>query len=292
MREKKALRGSLMVAGAAAAWGFNGTLAKFLFISGEVDPLLLTAVRATLAFPILAFTILLWERQLLAIRFRDLPLLILVGIGVALANFTYYYTISLTTVATAILLQYMAPILVALFGAAFLKERLTPTVLAALTLAILGSSLMVKAYDPATLRLNLPGLFSGLLSAFSFASYTLLSKKAVERLDSRTLITYAYAVAALGWWTMVPPWTFIGQGYAPRLWLLFFVIAAFGTALPFALYARGLMDLPATRVSIVSTLEPVIAGVAAYLFLDEGLVFSQIVGGLLVISGVILIQKG
>ena len=176
MTEKKAFRGYLMVVGAATAWGLNGTLAKFLFIGGEVGPLFLTAVRATLAFPILAFPLLLWERRLLKIHLRDLPLLALVGIGVALANFTYFYTISLTTVATAILLQYTAPILVAIFGAAFLKERLTPIVLAALALAVSGCFLMVKAYDPAVLRLNLPGLLSGLLSAFSFASYTLEQK--------------------------------------------------------------------------------------------------------------------
>lgn len=130
------------------------------------------------------------------------------------------------------------------------------------------------------------------LSAFSFASYTLLSKKALERLDSWTLITYAYAVASLFWWTMAPPWNIVGQDYAFHLWVFFFAIAAFGTALPFALYARGLMDLPATKVSIISTLEPVIAGTAAYLFLDERLALPQILGGLLVICGVILVQTG
>lgn len=291
MREGN-IKGYLMVAGAALCWGIMGTLARFLFTSQEVSPLVLTTIRATLAFPILFLVLLIWNRQHLQVRLSDLPLLAIVGIGgLAMANFTYYYTISLTNVATAILLQYMAPIIVALFSVAFLGERMTWVTLTSLALAIGGDFLMVKGYDPQALRLNLPGIISGILAACAFAFYTLISKKAIERMDSWTLLTYAYAFAALFWWIVVPPWAIASQGYSLRLWGIFFVIAAFGTVLPFGLYVRGLVYLPATKVSIVSTLEPVVAAVAAFSVLGEHLSLFQSFGGFMVLAGVVLIQR-
>jgi len=286
-------KGYFMVVGAAFCWGIMGTLVKSLFVSQEVSPLTLTTVRATLAFPILLLILVAWDRQHLRVRLHDLPLVALVGVGgLAMANFTYYYTISLTNVATAILLQYMAPILVALFSAVFLRERVTWITLAALALAVGGDFLMVKGYDPQALRLNLPGLASGLLAACAFAFYTLLSKRTLERMDSWTLLTYAYAFAALFWWIVVPPWAIARQGYSLRLWGIFLVIAAFGTVLPFGLYVRGLTYLPATKASIASTLEPVVGAFAAFLVLGERLGFLQSLGGLMVLTGVVLVQRG
>jgi drug/metabolite transporter (DMT)-like permease len=286
------VKGSLMVLGAAAAWGLMGTLARYLFTGGEVGPLALTAIRSTVAALILVVGLLVWDRGQLRLPLREIPLAALVGVaGLAMANFTYFYTISLTNVATAILLQYMAPILVALASALFLGERLTWLTLLALGLAVGGCFFMVKGYDPAFLRVNLPGLISGLLSACAFAGYTLLTKRAVGRMPSWTLLAYAYTFAMLFWWTLTPPWLLISEGYTLRLWAIFFLIGAAGTVLPFALYTFGLTYLPATQVSIISTMEPVVAAGAGLLLLGEALHWPQLLGGVLVVTGVVLVQR-
>ncbi len=289
---KGRLKGSLMVLGAAAAWGLMGTLARYLFTAGEVGPLALTAIRSTLAVLLLALGLLLWDSRQLRLSLKDLPWAALVGVaGLAMANFTYYYTISLTNVATAILLQYMAPILVALASVVFLGERPTRITLLALALAIGGCFLMVKGYNPALLRLNLPGLISGLLSACAFAGYTLFTKRAVSQIPSWTLLVYAYAFSTLFWWMLTPPWVLLSEGYSLRLWAIFFLIGAGGTVLPFALYTFGLTYLPATQVSIISTMEPVVAAGAGFFFLSEALDPPQLLGGGLVVMGVILVQQ-
>jgi drug/metabolite transporter (DMT)-like permease len=208
-----------------------------------------------------------------------------------MANLTYYYTISLTNVATAILLQYMAPILVALASVFLLGERLTWMTVLALGLAVGGCFFMVKAYDPTLLRLNLPGLVSGLLSACAFAAYTLFTKRAVTRIPPWTLLVYAYAFATLFWWILTPPWVLLSEWYPLRLWGIFFLIAACGTVLPFALYTLGLTYLPATQVSIISTMEPVVAAVAGFFWLGEAFDWPQLFGGVLVLTGVVLVQQ-
>ncbi|MFQ5846152.1 MAG: DMT family transporter [Candidatus Methylomirabilales bacterium] len=287
------MKGSLFVLGAATAWGLMGTLARYLFTAGEVGPLSLTAIRSTLALFVLIVGVLVCDQRQLYLPLKEVPVAALLGVaGLAMANFTYYYTISLTTVATAILLQYMAPILVALASVFFLGERLTWMTVLALALAVGGCFLMVKGYDSTSFQLNLPGLISGLLSACAFAAYTLLTKRAVARIPSWTLLVYAYAFATLFWWALTPPWLLVSEGYSLRLWGIFFLIAAGGTVLPFALYTFGLTYLPATQVSIMSTMEPVVAAGAGLFFLGEALDWPQVMGGGLVVTGVVLVQRG
>lgn len=285
-------KGSLMVLGAATAWGLMGTLARYLFTAGEVGPLSLTAVRSTLAALLLFLGLLAWDARRLHLPWREVPWAVLVGVaGLATANFTYFYTISLTNVATAILLQYMAPILVAGASALFLGERLSRTILLALALAVGGCFLMVKGYDPVLLRLNLPGLVSGLLSACAFAGYTLFTKRAVAQIPPWTLLVYAYTFSTLFWWVLRPPWRLLAEGYSLRLWAVFLLIGTGGTVLPFALYTLGLASLPATQVSIISTMEPVVAAGAGFVLLGEALDWPQLFGGGLVVTGVLLVQQ-
>lgn len=289
---KGRVKGSLMILGAATAWGLMGTLARYLFTAGEVGPLHLTAIRSTLAALLFVVGLLVWDQRQLRLPLKDIPQVALVGIaGIAMANFTYYYTISLTNVSTAILLQYMAPILVAAASVFFLGERLTWILLVALTLAVGGCFLMVKGYDPSFLQLNLPGLISGLLSACAFAAYILFTKRAVMRIPSWTLLVYAYVFATLFWWMLTPPWLLLSQGYSLRLWGIFLLIGSAGTVLPFALFTFGLTYLPATQVSILSTMEPVVATGAGLLLLGEMLDWPQLVGGALVVTGVLLVQR-
>ncbi|MGH7424537.1 MAG: EamA family transporter, partial [Candidatus Methylomirabilales bacterium] len=67
---------------------------------------------------------------------------------------------------------------------------------------------------------------------------------------------------------------------------------AAGTVLPFALYTFGLTYLPATQVSIISTIEPVVAAGAGFALLGEALDWPQLFGGALVVTGVVLVQRG
>jgi drug/metabolite transporter (DMT)-like permease len=63
-----------------------------------------------------------------------------------------------------------------------------------------------------------------------------------------------------------------------------------GTVVPFILLVSALHHVPATRVTIVAMLEPVLAAIVAWIWLDEDLAAVQIAGGLIVLIGVILAQ--
>ncbi len=283
--------GYAMVVSAAVCWGITATVVKLLFRDRGVDPFMLVVIRADLSSLILcAVMALVWPARLRIAR-HDLRSAVAVGIvGLAINNFFYFHSLDLTSVATALLLQYQAPILVALYTALVQRQRLRGRIVLAMAMALLGCALVVRAYDFEVLRPNLLGVAAGLGGACAFAFYILAGGAALRTLDAWTLLTYAYLSAALAWSLVVPPWRLIAHGYGLGLWGAFLAVAGIGTVVPFGLFISGLRFLPPTQASIVSMLEPVVAAVAAYLILGETLNSIQILGGVLVLTGVVVVQ--
>ena len=284
-------RGYAMVVGAAVCWGVMATVAKMLFRDRGVDPLVLVVVRAYLATLTLFAALALLQPARLRIERKDVWVAAVIGVaGLAGNNFLYFEALHLTSVATALLLQYQAPILVALYTVLVQRQPLRARIILALALALVGCALVVRAYDYEVLRPNILGVAAGLGTACTFAFYILASRAALRRLDAWTLLTYGYLSASLGWLVVVPPWKILALGFDSGIWGAFLAIATIGTVVPFGLFISGLRFLPPTQAGIVSMLEPVVAAAAAYVILGETLLPLQILGGGLVLAGVVMVQ--
>ncbi len=280
-----------MIIGATLCWGLTAACVKLLFREHAVDPLTLVVVRAYLASITLMAVLALTGRAHLAISARDAALAAVIGIGGLLVNnYLYFEAINLTNVATALLLQYQAPVLVALYTALVQRQRLSCRLLLSLALALVGCALIVRVYDPGILRPNLMGVLAGIGTAFAFAFYILTSRIALRTVGPWTLLAYAYVAASLVWGLVLPPWQVFTAGYPPQTWAAFLLIATLGTVVPFGLFISGLKYLPATQASIISMLEPVVAAIAAYFLIGETLLPLQLLGGALVLAGVILVE--
>ncbi len=109
-------KGYFLVILAAAMWGTNGVVAKYLFSQG-ISPSLLVQMRSALAFGILFGALAVFKKDLIRITKKDLLFMVTFGIaGMGMVNFMYFYTISKTNVATAILIQYTAPVFITVFA--------------------------------------------------------------------------------------------------------------------------------------------------------------------------------
>jgi drug/metabolite transporter (DMT)-like permease len=284
-------RGYAMVVAAACCWGVMATVAKLLFRDRGVAPLDLVVVRAYLATLTLFAALALLRPTRLRIERKDVWAAAAIGVaGLAANNFFYFEALHLTSVATALLLQYQAPILVALYTVLVQREPLRPRIILALALALAGCALVVRAYDFEVLRPNILGVAAGLGSACTFAYYILASRVALRTQNAWTLLTYAYFSASLAWLVVLPPWNILAHGFDSGIWMAFLGIATMGTVVPFGLFISGLRFLPPTQASIVSMLEPVVAATAAYVILGETLLPLQILGGGLVLAGVAMVQ--
>jgi drug/metabolite transporter (DMT)-like permease len=208
----------------------------------------------------------------------------------ALNNIAYFYAISRIQVAAAILLQYLAPVLVAVFSMLFWKERTTALKVGALGLAVGGCYLVVGGYSLQLLQMNRDGVLAGLAGAVCFAGYTLLGERTMHRYPPWTALLYALAFATISWHILHSPFHYAAAGFSLAQWGGIAYIAVMGTVVPFGLYLVGVNHIRATRAIITATLEPISAGFMSFALLGEVLEAFQILGGGLVIAAIALLQ--
>jgi len=208
----------------------------------------------------------------------------------ASVQFTYLFTISKINVAAAILLQYLAPAFIALYSLLFAKEKLHTATMISVFGAITGCYFVVGAYNLNLLAVNKIGIISGILSAASFAWYSVHSEYGMKRYDPLTVVFYSLFFGAFTWNILHPPFEALLYVRSPLQWGLIIYIAIFGTVIPFILYLEGINLIRSTRAAITGTLEPITAAGISYLFLNETLEPLQIAGGILVIASILLLQ--
>lgn len=282
-------RGYLAVTAAAALWGLSGVVAKVLFTQA-VAPGALMAVRLTLAFAVGFLLVALTRPTALRQAWRHRLPIAVVGLAQLAGSYTYYVTVSLTTVATAIFLAYLAPVLLVLWERLVERRPLTPWRALAVAVAVAGSYLLVVS--PRGLRTTPAGLLWGVGAAVTFAAHSLLARRQVVRVDPWAALVLALGVGALVMSLVAPPWRTFAADYTPTQWLLFTHLAVLATLVPFGLYLAALRHLSASEATLAAMLEPLVAAGAASVLLDEVLTPRQVLGGALVLLATGLIQFG
>ena len=293
------LRGYLYIAVAALFWGIAATLGRAAFTGrlpgvalGAIDPLILSQSRTTLSLLVL-LPLLLMRRGVAALRVPGVDLLrfLLIGVfGIAASNYLYYLAIQRTNVATAIILQYTAPVWVLLYSVLSGAQRPSLRRTAAVGLAVFGCALAVGFVGAVGLRLDTIGVIAALLAAFSFAFYNLGGHSVLARYDRWKVLTWVLASAATFWIFVNPPWRILAAHYSPAQWgfmLIFSMVSVLG---PFSCYFAGLQHLEPTRAVVVSCLEPVFSIVIAAIALGELLRPLQALGIVVVLVAIVLIQ--
>ena len=278
-------RGYLLVAVGAAMFALGGNLARYMLDDG-VSALRLSQLRSAGALVLLAIALALSRPQLMRVDKRDLPQLAFLGIcGLALVHATYYAAIDRLEIGVALVIQYMAPLLLLVWLRFRHGRRLAPSLWGAVTLAIVGCALVVQAYDPGAL--DGVGVLCALGAMVTFAIYMVASERAGHHYESVTTLLWAFAFASLFWAVVQPWWSFPFADVDPWLGLGVIVI---GTLLPFICVVAALRHLPAPRAAVAATLEPVLAAIFAWWLHDERLAAIQLVGGALVLGAVLWVQ--
>ncbi|MGC9987283.1 MAG: DMT family transporter [Terriglobales bacterium] len=298
------LRGYFYISSAAFLWGISATLGRAAFTGHpllgmslgdslkKIDPLILSQSRATLSLAVL-FPVLLARRGPSALRVpgRDLLRFFLLGVlGVAASNYLYYLAIQRTNVATAIILQYTAPVWVLLYTVARGAQRPSLRRSAAVGLAVIGCAFAVGFVGSGGFRMDAVGVTAALLAAFSFAFYNVAGHSVLACYDRWKVLLWVLAATATFWIFVNPPWKIVAAHYNREQWefmLAFSLVSVLG---PFSCYFAGLQHLEPTRAIVASCLEPVFSILIAALVLGELLRPMQTAGIVLVLLAIVLIQ--
>ena len=257
----------------------------------SISPTALSGGRALSAFVILAVWLALFRRQDLRIARSDVPFLALFGVGgLAMVHFTYFKTISLTNVATAILLEYLAPVIVLLVSVLFMKHRFTWALPAGVALSVAGCALVVGAFGGGGIVVSPAGIMWGLLSAGFFALYSLMGTVAASRFSPYTTLVWGLGFAALFWLLVLKPTTVLALFADPATAAAVLFMAVVSTIIPFAAFLTALTYIAPTNATVTSTIEPFLAALGAYLLFGESLSLVQVVGGILVVAAIAVVQ--
>ncbi len=293
--------GYAMAFAAGCLFGANGTVSKVVLESG-LPALRLTQVRCTGAFIGLTIIVALTHRERLRTTKRELVDLAVFGIlGVALVQLFYFLAIKRLDIGVSLLIQYLGPLFVALFAFFVLKEHVRGRVWIALGCALLGLALVVDLRHGVSL--DGLGVVYSLASAFTFAGYLLLAERAVGRREAVSLLCFGFFFATLFWAIVQPWWSFpwdvpakrvsllghLSEYHAP-VWLLMLYVVVFGAIVPFFLIVGSMRHISATRAGITAMVEPVVASIVAWAWLDESLNGQTLVGGAVVLAAILLAQ--
>jgi drug/metabolite transporter (DMT)-like permease len=294
--------GYAMVTAASALFAVNGSVSKVILTSTGMPSLRLTELRATGAFVGLAAFLALTSPGRLRVDRDEVALLVFYGIvGFALVQWLYLVAIERLPIGIGLLLEFTAPVLVALWARLMWHEPVRRRVWAALALALAGLTLVAQIWQD--VRLDAVGVAAGLLAAGALATYYLAGEHQTARRDALSLTCLSLGVAALFWAVLQPWWSFpfdelgttVSLGGAldsvsAPVWALCLWVVVPGTIVPFVLSLGALHHLPATRVATVSMIEVLLAAVVAWAWLGETLSAAQLVGGAIVLTGVVLAQ--
>ncbi|HEU5470562.1 MAG TPA: EamA family transporter [Actinophytocola sp.] len=290
-------RGTVLVVLASVAFGTSGPLAKPIMDAG-LSPQQVAGIRIGLAALGLLVVVGLTRPKLLRLRGTQWRIIVAYGvIAVAAVQVVYFIAVSRIPIGVAMLLEYTAPVLVALW-VRFVRGTVLPS-RAWLGTALAFGGLVLVAQVWQGLAFDAIGMLAGAAAAFGAASYYLIGSHAVDTIEPLGLVTWGMVVGAVAIAVFVPPWT-IPAGvfddpaafgpWHPPVWVLVVGIALLSTALAYLLSISAMRHLPANVVSVLALVEPIVAAGAAWIFLGQSLTAVQVLGAAVLLAGATIVQ--
>ncbi len=294
--------GYLLVATGAVLFVLNAGVSRVIQAAG-VDSMTLTTVRCTgTAIVLVAVVLARGERLRLPRGWRECAVVIGFGVtGVALVQWLYFVAIDRLPVGIALLLEFTAPVLVALFARFVYREQVRSRMWLGIGFSLGGLALVAQVWDG--LALDTLGVLAAFGAALSLATYFLLGEHSVSDETPLHVLTEAFVVAA-AFWNLVSPVaglfdTDLSQSrslggslaaLSAPLWLLLAWLIVLGTVVPFLAELSALRHLSATEVTLIGMVEPVGATVLGWLWFSENLTGLQVTGMAVVLLGIGLAQ--
>jgi drug/metabolite transporter (DMT)-like permease len=285
--------GALLCVGSAAAFGAMAVFGKLAYDNGTTVGTLL-AVRFTLAAVMFWALVLAtpgWATELRALARRDLAIALGLGaVGYAAQAGCFFAALERIDASLLSLMLYTFPAMVAIAAIVLGRERADATRFGALALASTGLVLVLASARPGALDPLGAGLALG--AALVYTTYILVSQGIAGRLGPTLLSALVCTGAAV---TLTVGSTLLGDlrpgEVTPAGWGWLAGIAVVSTVAAVSLFFAGLKRVGPTTASILSTVEPVVTVVLAFLVFGELLGSLQLLGGALVIAAVIVLAS-
>lgn len=301
--ESHANRGYIIAVVSAFLLSATGILIRYLTVNYHLPALILAFWRAVMVFGTLLPILAIRSPNSLKLPRKQLPYIVIYGFILALFNSTWTLSAAINGAAVATVMVYCSAAFTALLAWLFLKESLGWGKLIAVALSLGGCLLVSGALNIESWNANFLGILTGILAGLCYAVYSLMGRSASQRgISPWTTLLYIFGFDAIFLliFNLIPGVSIPGAaGTVQNLiwpemnwmgWLVLFILASVPTLLGFGTYMVSLSYLPSSVVNLLATLEPFFTTIMAFLLFGELLTLIQLAGGVLILSGVIVIR--
>jgi drug/metabolite transporter (DMT)-like permease len=295
-------RGEFYLVIGAIFFSLNGVIVTLVL--DHMTTFRLAQVRAIGTFFLLFLITFIQDRNSLKAERREIPTLIFYGVfGYAMVQLGYFIGISRgVPLSLVLIIEFTAPIWIVLWIKFVRKSVVAKDMWVAIALSLLGLILVAKAWQGFVF--DLLGTLGALGAALALAVYFLMSQSQGTKRSAQAMVVWGMGVAGLFWSLVLPIWNFPTaifttdinlQGrfsdYSAPGWLLIAYIIVFGTLVPYLFVVGGIRRLSASTSSVIGMLEPVIAGVFAWIWLSQSWSAIQLFGGVIVLIGIYIADR-
>ncbi|WP_174734574.1 DMT family transporter [Mesobacillus harenae] len=252
-----------------------------------------SAPAGVIAFYRLLFSVLLmlpiflvkYTPELRLITRRDWLFSIIAGVFLAFHFILWFESLNYTSVASSTVLVTLQPLFAFAGTYLFFKEKLTKKALVSGGIAI-GGSVIISWGDFKISGIALFGDFLALAACALVTAYLLFGQTVRQRISlvTYTFVVYSISTITLFFYVLAVQEPFIS--YPTADWVYFFLLALVPTLLGHTLFNWSLKWLSTSTISMAILFEPIGAAFLAYYLLNEHLVWTQILGGSVVIAGI------
>ena len=274
-RDSKSI-GFFYVIFASITWGANGVIVNYVNLSSFSIAFFRVFFAALFLLPILFLKRRKGTREVAKIWKSILAL----GVSLSLGWGFLFQSMKFLAIADAVLLNYTAPVFVAILGPFFLKEPIEKSTIIAMSLSLIGITVISYQYGIQMPTFNIPGVVFGLLASLSYAGFIILSKRTLFRISSPILAFWIYLTSAI---LLFP--SFIGTNLDLSLtsWILLLLLGGFNTGFAVTIYLEGLKSINTQKAVILTYLEPLFSIIFGSLFLFQEPTILMLGGGSLIL---------
>lgn len=279
----KRITGILLIAISAASFGTLAIFGRFLYAEG-LDTFTMLFLRFSFAASVMAL-ILMLRKQPFPHRQILLPLIGMGAVGYAGQSFSYLSAIKYASAGLVALLLYLYPTFVFMLSVIVLRENVTWVKIAAILLALIGTALTV---DPAGGQLL--GIVLAILSALIYSVYIIVGTNVMKHVSAVQSSLVIFTSAAVVYGILMG----INGAHFPSTstgWLGIAGIVLIATVIPVATFLAGLERIGPTNASLLSTIEPVVTVLLAWMIFGEHLQPITALGGALILVAVLLLTR-
>lgn len=295
-------RGEFYLVIGAIFFSMNGVVVTLVL--DHMTTFRLAQVRALGTFFLLFIFTFIQDRNSLKAERREIPTLIFYGVfGYAMVQLGYFIGISRgVPLSLVLIIEFTAPIWIVLWIKFVRKSVVAKDMWVAIALSLLGLILVAKAWQGFVF--DLLGTLGALGAALALAVYFLMSQSQGTKRSAQAMVVWGMGVAGFFWSLVLPIWNFPTAIFTTEInlqgrfsdfsapgWLLIAYIIIFGTLVPYLFVVGGIRRLSASTSSVIGMLEPVIAGVFAWIWLSQSWTAIQLFGGFIVLIGIYIADR-